>query len=180
MNMTLYILTENSQKVRPILNAICQHVNINDFFILDPKHDNVDKSYHYLLQVGPNKIIEQPKAFKAWHIPVIPDKEMDKEMKERVIEYFKKVKIAIDNMKEKSHKYTPGDMPPLKELSEFLNERQGQVIQVRLKDQRSVGIYPDNNKLMGEYDVEYHASTVVNMSKIMEIFDATELVVREV
>jgi hypothetical protein len=177
--MTLYILTENSTKVRPIINKICAHVNIQDFFILDPKHDNIDKSYHYLLQVGTSKIIEEPKAFKSWHLPTVPDGEMSKEMKERVIAFFKKVKGALDILREQKHTVTKEDVPPLKDILTFLNERQGQVVQVRLQDQRSVGIYPDNNKLLGEYDVEYHASTVVNMSKIMDIFGATEVSIKE-
>lgn len=178
--MTLYIIAENTTVVRPLLNSICQFVNLNDFFILDPKHDTIDKPYQYLLQVGPHKFIEQPQAFKTWQLPVAPSKDMDPNTKKRVVEFFKKIKAYVDQNREKLHKITPGDTPPIKDLREYLNEKQGQVVQVRLPDQRSIGIYPDNNKLKGEYDVEYHASTIVNMSHIMGVFNATEVTIKEV
>ena len=65
------------------------------------------------------------------------------------------------------------------EISEFLNSFIGSVVEIRLPDRRLVGIYPDNQRLEGKYDVEYHASTIVNLAKIFNIFDATEVVIKE-
>ena len=132
--------------------------------------------YYYLLQVGKEKVIENPKAYCNWHLPVVPSGDMDKQ---RVMNFFERVKVYIDNNKEKVHSFKKDDLPEVKDLKEFINEKQGQVVQIRLPDNRLAGIYPDNNKLLGKYDIEYHASTVVNMQTILTMFNANEVSLKE-
>jgi hypothetical protein len=71
------------------------------------------------------------------------------------------------------------DLPSIKELDVYLNEFKGSYIEMRLTDKRTVGIYPDGQKLEGLSDVEYHVSALVNMVKIKELFNPTLITVKE-
>ena len=70
-------------------------------------------------------------------------------------------------------------MPLTMDLQEYINSRVGEVIEITLPDRRKLGIYPDNEKLQGEFDIEYHASTAVNLVKLFNLFDASEIIIKE-
>lgn len=174
--MTLYIILENSNPARPIIRAICEKIGLRDYYILDPAHDEIKKSFKYVLFIG--KRIDGVRAIKEWLIPLVPSKEMLQKDKIKVMNGFKSIKQTIDLEKDKLI-VRSSDLPELKDLDEFVNNYAGNIFEVRLKDKRLIGIYPDDEKLQGKYDMEYHASYILNMCKIKDIFNPVTISVKE-
>lgn len=174
--MTLYIVAKNSSEIRPIVKTICNKVGINNYFILDPKYDEVDKPYRFVLFF--EEEISNVSVYKKWFIPLRLSTNLPVEQKQKVLTAFEVIKKEMekDQIKEE---IKSEDLPSIKELDVYLNEFKGSYIQMRLQDKRTIGIYPDGQKLQGLSDVEYHVSNLVNMVKIKDLFNPTHITIKE-
>ena len=176
--MTLYIISQNSTPIRPIIKAICDKVGITDYYVLDPKSDEVDRPFKYVLFLGE----KNPKttAYKEWVIPLRLAGDMPTESKQKVVQAFQAIKEVM--LKEALQKPTvrSTDLPEIKDLQKYVNEFKGNYFKLALPDRRSVGVYPDGERLRGENDVEYHVSTVVNLMQIRDLFNPTSISIKEI
>lgn len=156
-------------------------MGIVDYQLLDPAHDELGRSFVYVLYIGelpPERMKKlQELSQKAWLLPA-PDPTASVASKKVWIESLKKINEYILANQDKVS-FKKDDVPPPMMLSDYLNSKTGQVFELRLPDRRRMGIYPDGEKLKMEYDIEYHASTVVNIAKLFEIFDASEIIIKE-
>lgn len=175
--MTLYIVTKNSTEVKPVIKAICSKVGLVNYFILDPKYNEVDRPYRYVLflEEEPAKVT----AFKKWFIPLRLSTSLALEDKKKVMQAFGAIKDVMESTYVKET-IPSSDLPDPKDLPYFLNEFKGSFLQMTLPDRRSIGVYPDGQKLLGQCDVEYHVSALVNMLKIKELFNPTEISIKEI
>jgi len=174
--MTLYIVAKNSSEIRPIVKTICSKVGINNYFILDPKYDEVNKPYRFVLFF--EEEILNVSYYKKWFIPLKLSTSLPIDQKQKILTAFEVIKKEMekDQIKEE---IKSEDLPSIKELDIYLNEFKGSYIEMRLADKRTIGIYPDSQKLEGLSDVEYHVSALVNMVKIKELFSPTSITVKE-
>ena len=175
--MTLYVALKNSDKYRSSIQAICAHAGINDYYILDPAHEDLSRGFRYLVTMGKDK--PEVKGTKVWDIPCLPEKDLDIPTKRKIMEAFKMINKTLVFEKTKTTA-TAEELPNIKNLDDFVNEYKGSVVELRLEDRRLVGIYPDNQKLLNKYDIEYHVSMVVNMLRIKNIFNPTKIQIKEV
>lgn len=176
--MTLYIVVKDSTPIRPIIKTICEKAGIVDYYILDPKSDDVDRPFRYVLFLGERT--PKTTAFKEWTIPLRLAGDMPVADKQKVFQAFQAVKegIAKESLQKPTVRST--DLPEIKDLDKFINEFKGSYFKLALADRRSVGIYPDGERLRGENDIEYHVSAVVNLVKIRDLFQPTSISIKEV
>lgn len=174
--MTLYIVAKNSSEIRPIVKTICNKVGITNYFILDPKYDEVNKPYRFVLFF--EEEISNVSVYKKWFIPLRLSTNLPIEQKQKVLTAFEIIKAEMDKDQIKEE-IKSEDLPCIKELDVYLNEFKGSYIQMRLQDKRTIGIYPDGQKLQGLSDVEYHVSDLVNMVKIKDLFNPTHITIKE-
>lgn len=174
--MTLYVVAKNSAEIRPIVKTICAKVGISNYFILDPKYDEVNRPYRFVLFF--EEEIQNVSVYKKWLIPLRLSSALPIEDKQKILRAFEVIKSEMekDQIKEE---IKPEDLPSVKELDVYLNEFKGSYIEMRLGDRRTIGIYPDGQKLQGLSDVEYHVSTIVNMVKIKDLFNPTSITLKE-
>lgn len=115
---------------------------------------------------------------KAWILPP-PNPGADETEKKKWLNSLQLIKNwMLDHQDRKQFKKT--DVPDLMSLEQYLNSKIGEVIEVTLPDRRKLGIYPDNQRLKNEFDIEYHASTVINIAKLFKLFDASEIIIKEI
>lgn len=175
--MTLYIIVKDSNPVRPIIKTICDKAGIVDYYILDPKSDEVERPFRYVLFLEE----KHPKttAYKEWTIPLRLSTDMPVESKQKVFQAFVAIKETIAKEDMQKSTIRSADLPAFVDLEPFINSFKGAFFKVALPDRRSVGIYPDSEKLQGQCDVEYHVSTVVHMIKIKDLFNPTTISLKE-
>jgi len=171
--MVVYIIIKNRAKYKKNIEALCNKVGILDYVLLDPEFDDLKRPYPATICLGfkSDDIVSQLK----WNT-LIPDSSIPVEDKKKIFTVFQQ---AAEELRDVELKFKKDDMPTSENLKDFLNKYKGQVFELRLKDGRHVGIYPDREKLLGKYPIEYHASTAVNINKIMQIFDPEEIIVKE-
>lgn len=179
--MTLTIICPESKRHRSALNRALMYVGINDYQILDPAHHNVGKSFSLALFIGELSKDRLDKLSKmsqqAWIISA-PNLDATVEEKKQWLEKLKKIQDWILSNQDKDN-FKKADVPNIMQLKTYLNSKIGQVIEVVLPDRRKLGIYPDAEKMQGEYDIEYHASTVLNIAKLFNLFGASEIIIKE-
>jgi hypothetical protein len=179
--MTLTIICPDSKTYKNPLSKALEYIGINDYQILDPAHDDVGKEFVFVLYVGklPEERYLKLKSMsqEAWSI-LPPNINASPEDKKAWLEKIKEIQNFILTNKDRDH-FKKIDMPVMYNLQDYLNSKKGQVIEVTLPDRRKLGIYPDSQKLKRIYDIEYHASTVVNISKLFQLFDASEVIIKE-
>lgn len=175
--MTLYIISKDSTAIRPIIRSICESIGLIDYYILDPNHDDIDRAFKYVLFIKerPPKTI----TYKEWTIPFQITKELSVELKQKVMQAFKVIKKVIDDEAMQKQVITSNEIPQIKNFETFINEFKGCYFSVKLPDKRSIGIYPDNERLQGQNDIEYHVSTVLNLIKINELFKPTQISLKQ-
>lgn len=171
----LHILCTNSSRYKEQLDKLCHFVGIKDYMIMDPASYEMSRSFKYLLLVGRAKSI--PKASQLWQVP-LPEVDMDKDGKLEIVDTFQKMQKFILSRYEKPL-VEAADLPRLKDLEEFFGDYHGQVMELRLTDGRLIGIYPDGERLAMKYSTEFHVSTILNMSKIKEMFDVQRIIVKD-
>jgi hypothetical protein len=174
--MTLYIVAKNSSEIRPIVKAICNKVGITNYFILDPKFDEVNKPYRFVLFF--EEEITNVSIYKKWFIPLRLSATLPVEQKQKILTAFEVIKKEMDKDQVKEE-IKSDDLPSIKELDVYLNEFKGSYIEMKLEDRRTIGIYPDGQKLQGLSDVEYHVSALVNMVKIKDLFNPIDIKIKE-
>jgi hypothetical protein len=157
-------------------------VGINDYRILDPKHHELDKAFVFVLYIGQLETDRFKKlsdiSQRAWNLPA-PDPTAPEPVKKNWLDGLQQInKYILD--KRDQEVFKKGDVPSILNLQDYLNEKLGQIVEVTLPDRRKLGIYPDNQRLLGDYDVEYHASTVINIAKLFQLFDASEIIIKEI
>lgn len=165
-----------------MIQKSCQYVDLVDYEILDPKHHEINRPFQFVLTIADSKDFSQLKGigntFKAWHLtPPHPD--LPPEKKKEWIEFLRAIKIEHSKHRDKTN-FKKTDIPKMEDLEGYLNSRLGQVVEITLPDRRRLGIYPDGELLKGLYDIEYHASTAVNIAKLFGLFDASEIIIKEI
>ena len=179
--MILTVICPNSKDHKQPLNRAMEYVGLRDYQILDPAHDEVGRSFSFVLYVGKleNDRIEKLKSMsqKAWVINE-PNPTASLEEKKVWLSILSAIKDELLTKKEPDN-FKKQDIPDILSLKDFLNSKIGQVVEISLPDRRKLGIYPDSEKLQGEFDIEYHASTAVNIAKLFKLFDASEIIVKE-
>jgi len=157
-------------------------MGITDYQILDPAHHDLAKQFSYVLYVGELsqdrfKKLESMSQ-KAWILPAPLPTASDSEKKK----WLSSIELIKDWMLDHRDRdrFKKTDVPDLMSLEQFLNSKVGQVMELTLPDRRKLGIYPDSQRLLGEFDIEYHASTVVNIAKLFKLFDASEIIIKEI
>jgi hypothetical protein len=156
-------------------------VGITDYQILDPAHDDLAREFCLVLYIGELPAERFKKLHEisqqAWNLPA-PNPDASTVVKRVYISSLKKINDYILDSRDKQS-FKKIDVPDLLQLKDYLNSKVGEVIELTLPDRRKLGIYPDNQRLLGEYDVEYHGSTVVNIAKLFKLFDASEIIIKE-
>lgn len=179
--MGLTVICPESKKHRAALSKALQYIGLNDYQLLDPAHDEIGREFCYILYVGilPEERFKTLKDLsqQAWVIPP-PDPTANVDEKKKWLESVKEIQTFILTNKDKEN-FKRTDIPNIKNLQEYLNSKKGQIIETTLPDRRKLGIYPDSQKLKGFYDIEYHASTIVNIAKLFHLFDASEIIIKE-
>lgn len=176
--MTLYIVVKDSTPVRPIIKTICEKAGILDYYILDPKSDDIARPFRYVLFL--EERTPKTTAHKEWTIPLRLSKDMPVDDKQKVFQAFQAIKEAMAKEALQKPTIRASDIPEIKDLSKYVNEFKGNYFKVALSDRRSVGIYPDGERLRGENDIEYHVSTVMNLIQIKDIFNPTSISIKEI
>ena len=171
--MVVYIIVQNRNKYKKNIEALCEKSGIKDYIILDPEFDEIKKPFPAILCMGikPQGLISQ----MIWELTP-PDSSLSPEKKRIILESFKEIAKELKN---NEVKFKKTDIPDEESLIDFLNKYKGQVFELRLKDGRFIGIYPDKEKLLGKYPIEYHASTIININKIMSTFSPEEIIIKE-
>ena len=175
--MTLYIALKNSNKYRKTIDSICQKAGVIDYYIIDPAHDDIERGFQYLLRFGED--CPEIDAGKSWKVPHYPDPTLDVKLKQDIMKAFHHIRDVMLDEKDKTT-VDKNDLPVIKDLDAFVESYKGSVVELRLEDKRLIGIYPDNQRLQGKYDIEYHVSTVVNMIRIKDIFNPVKIQIKEV
>lgn len=173
----LYIICNQSYRYQKAIDAICQKIGLKDYQVLDPKSYEMDRPFTYVLIVGSYNG-EKPKAKAVWQTEA-PDPELDKEAKLKIFEDFKKIQKYLLTKKE-PERVDETEIPRLKDFEEFLQSHTGQVIEIKLSDGRLMGIYPDNERLQMKYPVENHASTILNLARLKNLFDVKQIIIKDV
>lgn len=175
--MSLKIIVEKSSRYKDNIAKLCAAAGIGEYDILDPISHEINRQFPYVLMLG---AIRAPylKATKIWQTAV-PETNMTNEDKMKIFGVFKEAGAFV-NANRETTKIIKGDLPKLKDLKEYINELNGRVIEITLDDNRVVGIYPDGQPMKVKYDLEYHASTVVNLAKINELFDVKRIMIKEI
>lgn len=179
--MTLTIICPESKNYREPLTKALNYVGITDYQILDPVHDEIPKHFTYVLFIGllPKERLEKLNSIsqKAWSLTE-PDPAAPAPVKQAFLNNLIDIKEYMLSNKDRDI-FKKSDVPNILNLQDYLNSKKGQVIEVTLPDRRKLGIYPDGQKLKMIYDIEYHASTVVNIAKLFHLFDASEIIIKE-
>lgn len=172
----LTIIIEHSATYHKTIEKLCKASGVVNYTIADPMSHDINKGFKNVLMIG---YIRAPKlkAQKIWQTEV-PLVTMSPEEKNKVFTVFKEIgawmKENATNLVAKRE-----NIPPLKTLNEFFNTLNGEVVELVLDDGRLMGIYPDGDPLKNKYDVEYHASIILNLSRINDIFDVKKIIVKE-
>jgi hypothetical protein len=175
--MSLKIIVEKSSRYKENISKLCSAAGIGDYDILDPISHEINRQFPYVLMLG---AIRAPylKATKIWQTD-IPETNMSNDVKMKIFGVFKEAATFV-NANRESTKIVKGDLPKLKDLKEYLNELNGRVVELTLDDNRIIGIYPDGQPMRVKYDLEYHASTIVNLARINELFDVKRIMIKEI
>jgi len=172
----LYIVCRDSHLYKDTLNVICEKLSFYDYEIIDPKSHETKRSFSYLLIANDNS--EDYNASKIWRLKKPPSKDMTVDEKKAVFATIKEIVEFVRNNTLKKEILNV-DIPRFADLQEFLSGFKGQVMELKLQDGRVIGIYPDGDKLSGKYSGEYHVSTVLNLSKLLDIFGYIKLSVKD-
>lgn len=172
----LHIVCPMSQLYKPNIEKLCQAAGITQYEILNPMSHDLDRAFNSVLVLGD---FANPKmTYRHFWQTDPPESEMSRDDKMRIFEVFKTIGEHLSINAEKTEINTD-DIPELTQLADYLNGHVGQVYEIMLDDGRILGIYPDGEKLQRKYEVEFHASTVVNVSKLKEIFDVRKITIKE-
>ena len=173
----LQIICQNSMRYKEAISSICAKLNFSEYQILDPKTHNLDKSFFCVIVLGSLPPNIKLNASKMW-TTFLPDQNLDVADKKEIMSTFKQaVEFVVNNKLKKEIKAE--DVPRLADLKQFLDNYKGNVIEIKMPNGRFLGIYPDNDKLQGEYDLEYHASVVLNLARLQDVFGFTKLIIKE-
>jgi len=173
--MNLYVICRDAYRHEEAIRKSCNWAGITNFQIMDPKHDNIKRSFPYVLFLScsyPGVI-----ASKVWTLNA-PTTEMRVEDKKTYLNGLKEIKEYISS-NEQMTEIALEDLPPIKSLGDYINSLKGTILEVRLEDRRKLGIYPDGEPFKHIYDVEIHVSQLVNTAKIFEMFNATKVRIKE-
>jgi len=178
--MVLSIIIKNSRDYKKAIQASCEWTGLVDYEILDPKYNSLTDPVALALYIGEEAAQNhQVPSQKSWTFNHLPTPDLPQEKKLELIQILKEAKDYLEKNKLPGV-VKPTDIPTIKSLKDFLNNLTGQIVEVRLPDKRRMGIYPDNTKLQSNYDIEFNASVIVNLAKIFHLFDASEIIIKEI
>ena len=173
----LKIIIEKSTKYKESVDKLCKAAGIAEYELLDPISHNINKHFPYVLMMG---AIRAPglKANQIWQT-AIPEVSMNNDDKMKIFNTFKQAAVHVNANREKTVT-VKGDIPPIKSLEEYFKDLNGRVVEILLDDNRLMGVYPDGQPLKMKYDIEYHASSVVNLARINSLFDVKKIIIKEI
>ncbi len=171
----LYLICPLSHRYKEQLDKLCSTVGIKNYQIIDPASYSLDRSFKYVILIGAVK--ESISASQVWQIES-PELELSRDKKMAILKTFQLVQKFVLSKQDKS--LVEGeDIPRLRDLEEFLEEFKGQVMELRLPDSRLIGIYPDGERLQMKYSTEFHASTIINLARIKDLFDVQRVIIKD-
>lgn len=175
----LSIICPHSYRYEDAIKKICQRTGILKYEIIDPKSYDINRTYKFVLvmQDGLSINVASLNATKIWEcIPPATDLPVDK--KKSIVDLFVSIcdymqrNIALPTTTKK-------DIPRLKDLEEFLKDYKGQVIEIKTDNGGMIGVFPDGEKLNMDYTLSCHASTILNLSKLYEMFNASSISIKD-
>lgn len=173
----LYILCQNSPKYQDTIKTLIEDkLGFYDYEIVDPKFHKIDRSFSTVLDLISSDTLKlnANKVFSA----LAPDTALSNDQKKTIFSTFKAaVQYARDHTLKKE--ILKADIPRFADLSEFLHSFKGQVLELKLDDGRTIGVYPDSDKLEMKYVAEYHVSTILNLAKLQDVIGYTKLSVKD-
>lgn len=155
---------------------ICEKIGLRDYQIYDPKSYDLKRSFTYVLILG-TYTGDRPDAKKVWQLPA-PDADLSRQDKEKIFKSFLGIQKFLLTQNQPAE-VKGEDIPRLKDLEEFLKEFKGQIMELKLPNGSIIGIYPDSERLEMKYPVENHASTLLNLARIKDIFDVTKVTMKD-
>ena len=174
----IHIICPQSRRYKSQVESICKYVELVDYEILDPLSHDLDRPFSFLMVLGSPRFNIVGTPNKIWQA-ALPDQSMTETEKKAIIGTFKEAKAYLSVVDEPKV-FTDGEIPPLKDFAGFFKNLNAEIVEVTLPDGRKLGIYPDNMQLRRKFDVEYKASTIINMSKIKDLFGVKEIIIKEI
>jgi hypothetical protein len=173
----LYILCQNSFKYKTTIKTIFEKLGEADYEVLDPRVNDLNRTLSNVIVCGPIPDSIKINAHKVWQTG-LPDPDETPDNKKKVFLVFQEA-IAYNRANGIKKDILQKDLPRLADLKQFLESFKGQVMELKLQDGRVIGIYPDGEKLPLKYSSEYHVSTILNLSKLQDIFGFIKLSVKD-
>ena len=167
--MKLSIICPYSFKYSENIKKLCTKATVKDYDILDPKSYDLAKTFGPVMILGKPVLPKNFSAKVVWYAD-LPEDTLSATEKVAVFEEFKKCAgWLVSNHEEPI--VLGQSIPDLKTLEKFFEEKRNQVIVLDQEDGKKIGLYPDGHALSGEYDYEFHASIIVNLARIKDIFN---------
>ena len=174
----LYIICPQTLKYKGAIEAICSHVGLTEYSILDPLSHDLNRPFSYLMILGNPRFNLIGTPIKVWK-SILPEKTLSLIEKNQVMSVFKEAKDFLE-LTEEPKVFKKEEIPALKTFSSFFDSLNSQIVEVLLEDGRQLGIYPDHIPLKRLYQVEAKASTIINLAKIKELFNIKEIKIKDI
>jgi len=171
----LNIIIENSGRYKDSIEKLCKATGIVQYKIIDPISYDLNHKFKTVLVCGTVK--KKINAWQIWHTK-IPDSNLDPASKMQIFKEFKKVAAWLRS-NQTTDTAKNEDIPKLKTLNEFFDSLNHEIVEIILDDGRLLGIYPDDEPLKMKYDLEYHASIILNLSRIAELIPLKKISIKE-
>ena len=170
--MSLTIICPFSFKYKENIEKTCKVAGISDYEILDPKTYDLNKPFGGVIILGAPILPKKFKAKALWYTE-LPDAGITTDEKIKILDEFKKAGAWLLLNKD-IQPLIAEEIPETKTLKEWLKEKGNQTIVMDIevgKEKSTFAIYPDGQILSGKYDKEYHASDILNIAQLRDIFN---------
>jgi len=138
---------------------------------------NINKKFAAVVEIGDTGF-KLENCYRHWKIDKVLSATMERHEKEKVMEVFKSASLYlkqnadVNSVKKK-------DLPPVTDIEEWIRKQCPGELNIKLADNRLMGVFPDDVVLPRKYDIEIHISNLVNLSRLMRLFNANEIVIKE-
>jgi hypothetical protein len=170
--MSLTIICPFSFKYKENIEKTCKVAGISDYEILDPKTYDLNKPYGGVIILGAPTLPKKFKAKALWYAQ-LPDAGITTDEKIKILDEFKKAG-AWSLLNKDIQPLTAEEIPETQTLKEWLKGKENQIISMDIEangEKSSLAIYPDGQILTGKFDKEYHASDILNIAQLRDIFN---------
>ena len=170
--MSLVIVCPFSFKYKENIEKVCHAAKISDYEIFDPKTYDLGKPFGGVIILGTPILPKKFKAKALWYAQ-LPDTGISTDEKIKILDEFKKAAVWMALNKDLPPLQSD-EVPPTQTLKEWLKGKENQIVEMKIEtceEPFTLGIYPDGQILIGKYDKEYHASDILNIAAIRDIFN---------